>query len=109
MTYRKPRAKTTLRPILLAVLACSLQIIGIGRESIEMSPTMSRAAIAMYAGIRRPQCPLSVGSQLSANGRHMHAPIRIHMNIQQTQNARTTLAEREAHQYSLKNCCSVIH
>ncbi len=58
---------------------------GIGREHIRKSPKMSSAAIEMYAGILSPQWPLSIGFQLSAKGRHMQAPIRIVMSIQQRQ------------------------
>lgn len=99
-TYKKPRAKTALRPILLAVLECRFQIIGIGSDSINISPKMSSAAMEIYAGIRSPQWPLSVGFQFSANGRHMQAPIRTVMSIQQRQYISTSLAVEDAGQLS---------
>ena len=91
-THRNPRAKTKLRPILLAVLDWSFQIIGIGSETIRISPRMSSAAMEIYAGILSPQWPLSFGFQFSANGRHMQAPIRTVIIIQQRQYVRTSLA-----------------
>ena len=91
-TYRNPRAKTKLRPTLLAMLEWSFQIIGIGSETIIISPRMSSAAMEIYAGILSPQWPLSSGFQFSANGRHMQAPIRTVINIQQRQYVRTSLA-----------------
>ena len=91
-TYRNPRAKTKLRPILLAMLEWSFQIIGIGSETIRISPRMSSAAMEIYAGILAPQWPLSSGFQFNANGRHMQAPIRTVIIIQQRQYVRTTLA-----------------
>ena len=98
-TYRNPRAKTILRPILLALLVWSFQIIGIGSESIRISPKMSSAAMEIYAGILSPQWPLSFGFQFNANGRHMQAPIKTVMSIQQRQYARTTLAVKNGVQF----------
>lgn len=103
-TYRNPRAKTTLRPILFAVLELSFQIIGIGSESIRISPRMSSAAMEIYAGILSPQWPLSSGSQFSANGRHMQAPIRTVISIQQRQYVRTSLAVGGTVQRSSRVC-----
>lgn len=61
---------------------------------------MSSAAMEIYAGILSPQWPLSFGFQFRANGRHMQAPIRTVMSIQQRQYARTILAARDTVQRS---------